>query len=469
MPIGPIPQNIANLVDTQAYKIGDNNQIDRSGGKGIFTFKSTQAVKNQAVLTNVVNQLKTAFGNNSFNPSDLSLPPAVAKGSRAITGADIKALANTARQLVAAQQAVRNLNTVLHNANPTAGGVMAALKNATTGFPADQQGAIIKQAIGMLGSRVQTSLRALVMSPEMKDLHSIANTIGNISDTGMKDHRPLEATIADVKPLFGMLVDGVRTAQASILNGLQHGQFVQSVLPDDFSFQGGAKLFDNLSNATKAAFTDLGVNIQQFQTDVRTSLRASLAHDGTGNFLRSNDLGTNAVRSMNRPGVTASLPAIVTALMPHLTDEVLLNIRQKDGRNAILDSPQGREFQQHMANLITQNPMKRELEAAIRLLRSEVKPNTGVEGHAAKMLSGCAGTTLLPGFGPLSTPEYKTNNPDKFYLSLLMQQAINVRLRPAETDENGTVTRPADPLYTALTQLQGFNELVAPPQDNIEI
>jgi hypothetical protein len=382
------------------------------------------------------------------------------------------------------------LAQVLHSPNRTAGGVLNVLVTATAGFKPEIKQEIVRQAIANLSFNDHTALRSLVMSQEMKNLNSITLAM-IVDDTHASPGLQAQAARArGTQEILGTLVEGLRLSQAGWQVMLQQGQTLPSEIPQNFSLQGGLTLFDNLPQATQTALTDLGLNTGTYLTEFRNAMQQRVPMQDSGNILRGNNLFESPIRKSLFNSISPCLMRIHEQLTPHLTDDLkqiakeeIVRLGQAQNVEAIpaqkifggsevrlvvLDSPQGRQFQQRMANLLTQDPMKSQMEKAIRLLRDEVKPHVTAQNHTEKMMSALTALTFLSGMSSVALSINTVEELDKSGTMLLMQQMMNGRLRPAGTNQDGT-QRPADILYTALTQLQGFNELIAPPQNYIEL
>jgi hypothetical protein len=330
----------------------------------------------------------------------------------------------------------------------------------------------------------------MVMSQEMKNLRTVTLGMTSSENNNVPTAQAQINRANSCLPLFGMLADGLRTAQAGWQALLPQGQQLPSTIPNDYSFQGGLTLFDTLPQTTRTSLTDLGLDVGAFLTDVRNAAEEGIPVQLAGNILRGNSLFEVPFRKTFSDAIAPNLARMHEQLTQHLTNDMkqtakleLVRLGVEPNvqsvlahntfgnprvRNVVLDSPSGRQFLQRMANMITQNPLRSHMEAAIRLLRNEVKPHVPSAEHATKLLSALAGITFLPAMPPIYGSINPATEPDRYGTMQLMQQAINMRLRPAGTNPDGS-PRPADILYTALSQLQGFNELVAPPQDHIDI
>jgi hypothetical protein len=417
MSIGAIPKNIANLVDNQAYKVGDNNQIDTSGGKGLFTFKSTQAAKNQAVLTNVVNQMKQAFGQDSFNPAGLTLPPDVASGKRAITGADIKKLANDIKMRVDAKINTDRINTaatiaakpgvragsssILRNLGPvlaakaiSPSGVVKAFREGLQNVAPDIMKDVIKTAISQLGEAQLIRLSTVILDSDVQDMSKIMN---GLLQSKHIDPPPSTANLATAKVISDMLpmiTDGIREAQAEHKTGwdIQHGMG-EAPIPENYIFKKGRHGAFDASPEVKQAFNDMGIDIVQL---AKTSLQSSVSTGDVVQSMRSNELGEQAVRSMFGSRAQPQIPTLLTQLKNHFPP-TLKGLDTNTLRERLDSTPEGRAFQTVAANFCLQNPVIRQvLTDAIAFLRDEVKDLTPDDQHGERMMRCLVNTTILP-------------------------------------------------------------------------
>ncbi len=325
-----VPTSVSMLQDSKTYTVGQDGSIERGKTGGALTKKETIAAGNQKVLDALVMQLKAEYGYDKILGSELQLPEKLASGKKAITGRDIKLLAEQALARANARVDTGPMLTGLRQAlsvdPPSPTGVLGALRNAIPeGSSPQTVRLLIGAAMAQLSTNQVLTLTAMLASQEMADtqrLLDLADTHWKEADSSQKTPNQTDAQKTAMREGLAS-TKGLRTIVDSFSESLRlvHAGRVNARLappPDARTTtptRQGQHSWLTAPAPLKASLASLGI------ADPVTKARQMGVSDmgiRSDNLFRGNACGEKILKSLALAGFSGQTGVLFNALKPML-------------------------------------------------------------------------------------------------------------------------------------------------------
>ncbi len=389
-------QTVRDLDDKSSYRVGRDGSLKKANTVGTF-FKETFSGKtirqqNQKAIDTLVRQMAQQYGNDivSATRRSLDIPQSVLSGKRAITGKDLRAIADTIKLASAFNRQSQSiplgnaLKALMKTDAPTPQQILATMREK---LPKDisPQGKqqIIQQAVFSLDQAQTQKLQTAMFGKEMNDVKALLGQ----AETWIKDNKD------------GALNDGQR-AQNKLFVGTQTFplQDIVNMTRDSLQVCGKMKDFappepvtakpctwGNASGETLKLLEELGVPPRD--TLLSIDLKDILPRQEVGGYFRKNEFSTKILRDMSanilresasalmaKLGVriTEGLPELIKFLPPNIAPERFASILAR----GIRETPELRDkYEQILVDFMKETPgFKEALGECCALLGKHLHP-----------------------------------------------------------------------------------------------
>lgn len=444
------------LVDNQTYQVGDDGQMKTSQasfkGKVAAFFRSadTVALRNQAVLDSIAQEVKGRYGSGSLNGVPLALPHDLSRG-RPINGQDIKLLtANLLNNIPRLSDAIKtmteNLSPVLRDDLVKVVNVLNQLRMSIRNVADEEMGYVLTKSLGKLSTVQLDKLATVLNSDKTANITGLLQEAQAIFSMGIDHNRLVQAQAAQ---------DGINqtTSLLAVINACKE------VLPQEQAARNWTGDITAVPVAHQPAALPNWLNASpQLKSDMTTLgvgnpvalaitlLANNYMGDDMEEFCRADTPATSMLRASTNLAVKSLLPGLENALSPIFADAPNNNgeLAQWGAERMTNDK------QEALMDALNNQALKEVFEGVIRLI-NDFKPQLSLHYPHAKpgemevRMFNAIGT--LPLFQIMHTHEMPSIKSASIYLQ-------------RETDVDKVIGRGQSKIMPFFESLAGWNRMI---------